>query len=103
MSHSSYTASERRGILAIALISLVILGAGLAASFWNVSTPSESQPMVVIHDDYLDSVAIKSERESVLKSAKSKSSKKTESGKKNSKKNATKKSIRKRSPLDEPV
>lgn len=99
MSHSSYTASERRGVLAIALVALLLIGVGAGVSMWNGSRETEEMPAVVEHAEMIDSVAIKEEAEN--KSA----GKKTETSVKKSKTGKTKtpKTYRRRNPLDEPV
>lgn len=92
MSRSSYTASERRGVLVIAIISLLIIGSGLIIShFYGGYEQEIESPVVTEHPEMIDSLEIKS-RES--KSTKKKSKKRS---------TKTKKEYRQRSPLDEPI
>lgn len=119
MSHSSYTASERRGIIAIGLLALLIIGCGLGFSFCNRSTKSEKENLPVVEEfpEMIDSVngfqgkdsnlsedqdnsgAGKSGKRSKSTSGKSGSNK----NKKNKKTTKPKDPPRRRSPLDEPV
>lgn len=106
MSHSSYTASERRGILAIAIISLLLVGAGVGLSFLgNQAYAEEETPMVIEHPEMIDSTAVLNTKK--LKSETKKSPKNTKQTstktKKSSSKTKSKKTYRRRSPLDEPV
>ena len=96
MSHSSFTASERRGIIVIAVISLLIIGGGVVIALCGRNPQTEKEiPVVVVHPEMADSVPEGSNKEkSVKKNSKKKSS---------SSKNKTKKSYPRRSPLDEPV
>lgn len=99
MSHSSYTASERRGIIIIAIISLLLVGAGLGVSFCNRNVvPADKYPIIETHPEMVDSVTVLNEKDQL------KTDKKT---KKNKAGNSTKKkdvkTYRRRSPLDEPV
>lgn len=99
MSHSSYTASERRGVLAIALLSILIIAGGFLFSHCNRGVSSgNNDPVVIESKSFVDSVAI--ERAKGKENSKNKN-KKTRTGSSQSKK--TKKTFRKRSPLDEPV
>ena len=98
MSHSSYTASERRGILAIATIALALIGGGAALSLCSRErAEAEELPVVIEHPELIDSLAVKEKEE---KSGKKKREKATK-GSKSTKKE--KKVYRRRSPLDEPV
>lgn len=98
MSRSSYTASERRGVLAIALVALLIIGLGAGISFFNNSAEAENEPLIVKEQPQMvDSMAMKDKKQK--KDSKSKSKKKSKS----SPKTKTKKTYRQRSPLDEPV
>ena len=97
MSHSSYTASERRGILAIALVALLIIAIGVGFSFFNQSNNrTEESPKVIEHSEWKDTTD-----NSVVPVRKNKK----EAGKKKNTKSGskTKKTYRRRSPLDEPV
>ena len=97
MSHSSYTASERRGILAIAIIALLIIGLGAGMTVCNRNTAdAENIPVVVDHPEMIDTIAVKANRE---KKKKDNTKKKTS----NSSSKKTNKEFRRRSPLDEPV
>ena len=95
MSHSSYTASERRGILAVALIALLILIGGSVLSLCGRQTSIESGQVIEL-PELVDSINMQS------KQNKSEKSKKTKSDS-SKKKNNQKKTYRRRSPLDEPV
>lgn len=98
MNRSSYTASERRGILAIALVSLLIIGCGAIFSLCGRGGNSgENIIMVEEHPELVDSTAVKKKQQ---KDSKKKSKKKSKSS---SSKSKTNKTYRKRSPLDEPV
>lgn len=103
MSHSSYTASERRGVLAIALLSILIIAGGFLFSHCNRGISSgNNDPVVIESKSFVDSVAI--ERAKGKENSKNKNknkNKKTRTGSSQSKK--TQKTLRKRSPLDEPV
>ena len=99
MSHSSYTASERRGVLAIALLSILIIAGGFLFSHCNRGISSgNNDPVVIESKSFVDSVEI--ERAKGKENSKNKN-KKTRTGSSQSKK--TQKTLRKRSPLDEPV
>lgn len=94
MSRSSYTASERRGVLIIAILALLIIGAGLGLSHCNRHNSGSNDIYVVEeHPEMIDSVTVQ-------KNAKNKTRKKTTTKSKKTKKI---KSYRRRSPLDEPV
>ncbi|MCH5225707.1 MAG: hypothetical protein J1D77_06880 [Muribaculaceae bacterium] len=107
MSHSSYTASERRGIIIIGLIALLIIGWGVGVSFCSRGNGVESPPYPEVEErsDLVDSIYMK-EKE-VSTSSKNNNKEKRESksskSKKSSKPTKSKKTYRKRSPLDEPV
>ena len=94
MSHSSYTASERRGIILIAIVSLLILCAGVILSVCGRQTNLEEGEVIEL-PQMIDSVRIK-ETETIMKK---------KDGRKASRSNKTKseKTYRRRSPLDEPV
>ena len=94
MSHSSYTTSERRGIIIIALVSLLLIAGGVILSFTEADkADAEVWPEIVEHPEIIDSTALESKQKKVSGKVK-----------KNSKKKATtKKNYRRRSPLDEPV
>ena len=94
MFNNSYTASERRGVIVIALIALLIMGIGAGVTLYNKSEgANERAPKVVEYPEMIDSVAVKEEQAqpSKTKSASKKSTSKS------------KKVYRRRSPLDEPV
>lgn len=96
MSRASYTASERRGVLAIAIIALFLIGFGVCFSLCGRSVEAEIEmPAVEVHHEMIDSAAL-------LKSKEKKTSKKTKK-KSSSSKSKNSKSYRHRSPLDEPV
>ena len=57
MSHSSYTASERRGILVIALVALLIIGSGVVLALCGRPKERvEEIPVVVEHPEFIDTV-----------------------------------------------
>ena len=98
MSHSSYTASERRGILAIALLALLLIGGGAGFSLCTRETAdAEELPTVVEHTELIDTTAVNAKSD---KADRRSQDKKTKSKKLKSKKE---KVYRRRSPLDEPV
>lgn len=99
MSRSSFTASERRGVLAIALVALAIIGAGLGISFCKRSQGNTNiYPIVTEHRELVDSTTI------IMEKGKEKVKKPKEiKSKKNNNSNKGKKYYRRRSPLDEPV
>ena len=98
MSRSSFTASERRGVIVIAIISLLLVGAGvLVALLKGAKNEGNDYPIVVEHSEMVDSIAVeKNSQEQKKRSGKSKNKRKTESLK-------NKKTYRKRSPHDESV
>ena len=100
MAAKSYTASERRGIIAIAVIALIIIGAGIGFSFFEKSNMQNDAEVVELKEA-VDTLSNK-------KTAAEKSQKRKQGGssKKAIKKAKSKKSpkqYRRRSPLDEPV
>ena len=106
MSRSSYTASERRGIILIAAISLLLIGGGLIFSFKeHKNEPGNAIPMVEEYTELLpDSLNDVRNNKSSKKSRKglrSISIEKMDSTIKKVKRN--KKVIRQRSPLDEVI
>ncbi|MCH5238591.1 MAG: hypothetical protein J1F38_00035 [Muribaculaceae bacterium] len=111
MSRSSYTASERRGMIAIALVALLIIAVGLLLPLCSGNREESGTPAVVVeHAEMIDSVAAgkapSSDKEydnaSQEKGSKKKT-KKSSSSRKQTKKEKTMKEYRRRSPLDEPV
>lgn len=103
MSHSNYTASERRGVLAIAIIALLLIGGGVLVSLIHGNKGDSSEyPIVREHPELIDSAAIRDEGTKQTGGATKKSNvKKRNSETKSSKK--SQKTYRRRSPLDEPV
>lgn len=99
MSHSSYTASERRGIILIAVVSLILVGVGFGFTLCD-RHPSrdEAYPIVEQHDELIDSTAAPASK----KEKDSKKSKKRKA-RESSAKPSSKKTYRRRSPRDEPV
>ena len=96
MSHSSYTASERRGIISIAVIALLIMGFGAGLSLCsNDAEAMEEEAVVVVHPEMIDSTAIFS-----TSSSKGATNKKRI---KSPQKFKNKKIYKRRSPLDEHV
>ena len=100
MSHKAYTASERRGVFAIAVLALLLVGAGLifshcegmkSASATSVDNAAEIE-VSAVPDSLLDTEA----------TTKKNKKKQKNSGSKTKKEKSTK-SYRQRSPLDEPV
>lgn len=95
MGKNPYTSSERRGIIAVALVALLILGGGIILSVTGGQTALEEES-VIEYPEMVDSVA--------LHQANDRSSqKKSKTKSKRIKKPIEKKTYRKRSPLDEPV
>lgn len=93
MSHSAYTASERRGVILIALIALLLILLGVGFSLWNKERVNNNViPKVEEYPEYIDSADFK--EAPIIK---------PETKKQKSKKNSEKKKYRRRSPLDEPV
>ena len=100
MSHSSYTASERRGLLAIAFISLLLIGGGLGVTMCTErNTVIKEAPRVESYPEMIDSIAL----QKTLDKKKNKGLKKMKKSVDTSSKSRSKKTYRKRSPLDEPV
>ena len=100
---ASYSASERRGILIVALIALIIIGAGLFIAYFERHQPDDMKntPQIVEISEYIDTVSNNYETEKTTlnkkqKSLKKKNSKKTSKGK-------AQKTYRRRNPLEEPV
>ena len=99
MFNNSYTASERRGVIVIALIALLIMGIGAGVTLYNKSEgANERAPKVVEYPEMIDSVAVKEQK---AEPSKKKTSKTKSVSKKSTSK--SKKVYRRRSPLDEPV
>ena len=104
MSYSSYTASERRGIIAIALLSLLLIGSGiwLARCERADAAVNETEveiPIVEEHLEFIDTTSIEASKKELKDSKDGKGRKKSK--KKSSSK--PKQEPRKRSPLDETV
>ena len=100
MSHSSYTASERRGILVIAILSLLIIACGIGVSWINQNkAENEVAPQVFEHAEMVDTTVVKvqGKNKEVFKQ------KAVKSSEKENKKTLNKKVYRRRNPLDEPV
>ena len=97
MSHSSYSASERRGILVIAILAFVLIGAGITLSLCSRNSDIKEIPVVIQHPELVDSTSLNTKNE------KSSKRKDTKVKKTTSRKTKSKKTYRKRSPLDEPV
>lgn len=96
MSRSSYTSSERRGILIIAILALLLIGSGVVLSLCGRPHQiKEEIPVIINHNELIDSAE-------VIRRDKNRSNKKA-TGKKKSHNTKEKKSYRRRSPLDEPV
>lgn len=97
MAKNSYTSSERKGILVIALVALLIIGSGVVLALCGRPRERvEEIPVVVEYPEAVDSTYLKNENET-KKNTKSKTKNTTSSATK------TQKIYRKRSPLDEPV
>ncbi|MCH5229371.1 MAG: hypothetical protein J1F12_05180 [Muribaculaceae bacterium] len=97
MSRHSYSASERRGILAIALVALIIIAAGIVLPLCSRrETGPHELPVVIEHTELIDST-------STVKSHQTRGKAKSGINKAKESKTKTKKSYRRRSPLDEPV
>ena len=96
MSYSSFTASERRGIILIAIITLLIIASGIVLGLCGRNKNIvEDIPVVVEHSQMVDSVKNGKPDEKGIKNKKKKST--------SSSKNKSKKEYRRRSPHDEPV
>lgn len=95
MSRSSYTASERRGVIAIAVIALILIAGGAFLSYKQAQAePAVEVPEVVAHPEMIDSLVVKEKEKKTKKSAKKKSS---------GSKKKTPKTYRRRNPIDETV
>ena len=99
MAHSSYTASERRGLLVIALVALLIVGSGIVLGLCGRPKERiEEIPVVVEHPEMEDTANL---NYGIDKTSKKKNKTITREKEKNSKKNS--KTYRRRNPLEEPV
>ena len=92
MSYKKYSASERRGIMAIAIIALLITGVGVFLSFRKMDNKGAG-PETEILNELRDTVLQRNERIDYP----------NKKNKKESSKSNSKKVYRQRSPLDEPV
>lgn len=98
MSHSSFSASERRGIIVIALAALLIIASGIVLGLCGrPHEKTQEIPVVVEHPEMVDSASLE-------QSSKTETKKKRDKSKNfgDSKKNQPK-TYRRRSPLSEPV
>lgn len=94
MSRNPYTASERRGIILVALLALSIIASGIVLSLCGRPRMEEREiPVIVEHPEMIDTVHDATGDTNIT----SKRSKERE------KKESKKKTYRRRSPLDEPV
>lgn len=97
-SRNSYTSSERRGILAIALVSLLLIGTGLGFTLCERKLkPADDYPIVTTMPEMVDSTKVIEMDQTKGKKKKGKRIDKSKPVKK------TPKVFPKRSPLDEPV
>lgn len=97
MSHSSYSASERRGIITIAIIALLLIGGGVTFTLCGRdSKDSHEIPVVIEHPEYIDSASLEIQK---IERDKKKSDRKKSRGSKTK----SKKEYRQRSPRDETV
>ena len=101
----SYTASERRGIIALAFISLLIIGAGIGVTYFNGKNKTFQEPVVTIIQEMADTITMndfgtKSEKGPSRKSVNTNKRDGSANTNKNSKE---KKTYRRRNPIDEPV
>ena len=102
----SYTATERRGVLAIAIIALLLIGAGVGISYFKGESLQKT-PTVVELPEMIDSTTNEdTQKEVSISDRKNKPAtnrKKKQTSTKKSAKDGAKKTYRKRSPNDEPV
>ena len=99
MSRSSYTASERRGIIVIAILALLFIGSGVTLSLCGRPRELKKEiPVVIEHPEMVDSLAM-----SVREETAGKKKKERKKSGINSSVSKEKKTYRRRSPLDEPV
>ena len=97
MSLNSFTSSERRGILAIALVALLCIGGGVLISL------SERQNRISAPQNIVEDLPELTDSLSSIEKNQNKTKKKAKTKKSNNKKSKEKKTYRRRSPLDEPV
>lgn len=102
----SYTATERRGIIAIAIIALLLIGAGVGISYFRGEGPQKTPTVEELPEMIDTTYNIASQNGASKNGKKNKSTtnkKKKQTTIKKSNKNNIKKTYRKRSPNDEPV
>ena len=98
MAGRPYTASERRGVIMVALAALLITAGGIFLAMCE-RREAKDQPVVIEMKEAVDSTA--TEKSSKKETKKSKKKSKSSKGKK--RKSGADKNYRRRSPLDEPV
>lgn len=93
MTHSSFTASERRGILVLAIIALLFIGGGTAITLCGRDSANVREiPVVVEHPEYIDTTFSNTEEKAPSK----KKVRKQKAAK-------VKKTYRRRNPVEETV
>ena len=101
MSRHSYSSTERRGVIAIALVALIIIALGIGFSYFRGESGQKEKPRITEMTEFLDTLNNDIDKPEISSnSAAEKTRKKTNS---TSKKSKTKKTYRKRNPLDEPI
>ena len=101
MGSKPFTASERRGIIAIAFIAFAVRASGFLFTLCDRISDNDIIPEVIELEEMIDSTSIREKQERTGGKSKKKS-KKTGKGKR-PKTLKEKKIYRKRNPLDEPV